>query len=235
MAEQMLRSVCDVQGNAMEARENTREKFRRKETNEQNILRIAVDGLVASLAAKIDQPINVVNEETSYQIGLSASFIRTYYLATDILLNGDIVEALVLLRKQVESLARILELEDNPAQKLFKKTPNVKHVLTNGTGRIYSALSEVAHFSTPNAAELLGVNQDGDRCGPNLVPQFHESQFVYMEFSHFTGIRFSQWLFGKLSYWYPGIDLEMEAHIAAHAISSALIAGVLDTSEEPNT
>lgn len=235
MADQMLRSACDLQGNALVARERTREVFRQKETNEQNILRIAVDGLVASLAAKIDRPVSNVTEEASYQIGLSASFVRTYYVVTDMLLNGDVVEAVVLLRKQVESLARILELEDSPAQDLLNKTPNIKHVFTNGTGRIYGTLPEVAHFATPDAAELLGVNRDGERNGPNLVPQFNDSQFAYMELSHFTGIRFSHWLLGKLPSWYPGIDLEMEVRIAAHAISSALVAGVLKTIEDPRT
>jgi hypothetical protein len=112
IAEDLLRSACDFQSRSQQARELCREIFRRNESNEQNNLRIDVDGMVAILAEKISEPISKITEESSYQIGLSASFIRSYYLVTDHLMNGDLIEGLVLLRKQIEILARLLELEE---------------------------------------------------------------------------------------------------------------------------
>ena len=136
ISEKLLGSACDFQGKSLQAREACRERFRREETNEQNILRIGVDGMIATLSEKIATPIAEVTEESSYQIGLSASFIRSYYLVTDLFMNGDLIEGLVLLRKQIEVLARITELEENTVAKLRGKTPNIKHILKNGTGRI---------------------------------------------------------------------------------------------------
>lgn len=233
-AKHMLQSACDLQGQAIQAREQVRGRYRVRESNEQNVLRIAADGLVGAVARRLDQPINDVNAESSYQIGLSASFIRTYFLVTDLLLNGDLIEGLVLLRKQIEVLARILELEKSAVEELRGKTPNVKHLLTNGTGRIYGRLSEVAHFSTPECTELMGVNVDGSRKGPSLVPQFQEAQFEQMALLHFTGIRFSQWMLRKLVAWYPTADFKLEREIALQAITAAINAGVLAKQELPN-
>lgn len=234
ITEHALRSACDLQGLSLKSREAARNCYRKIESNEQNVLRITVDGLVAAIGFRLNEPIAGLSEEASYQIGLSASFIRTYFLVTDMLLNGDLVEALVLLRKQIEVLARILELEEKNIKELRGKTPNVRNILTNGTGRIYGHLSEVAHFSTPESTELLGVNIDGERCGPSLHPQFQEAQLGYMEMSQFTGIRFAQWMLKKLTSWYPEADFDLEHHIAFLAIESAVNAGVLVVPETPN-
>jgi hypothetical protein len=233
ISEKLLESACEFQGASTEAREKCREKFRREESNEQNILRIGVDGMVATLSEKIGTPIASVTEESSYQIGLSASFIRSYYLVTDLFMNGDLIEGLVLLRKQIEVLARIIELETTSVAKLRGKTPNIKHILTNGTGRIYGQLSEVAHFSTPESAEIMGVNVEGVRCGPSLNPQFNENAYGYMDLSHFTGVKFAQWMLAKLKEWYPGTDLGFEHDLAIVVIKNAFDAEVLEAIEEP--
>ena len=234
ISEKLLHSACEFQGISQQARMACREQFRRVETSEQNVLRIGVDGMVATLSERISEPIDNVTEESSYQVGLSASFIRSYYIVTELLMNGDLIEGLVLLRKQVEILARILELEERSVALLRGKTPNIKYILTNGTGRVYGHLSEVAHFSTPECAEIMGVNTDGVRFGPSLTPQFHNPAFGYMELSHFTGVRFSQWMLSKLKVWYPKIDLSFEHGLAFLVISNAFDAGVLERKEEPN-
>lgn len=78
ISEKLLNSACKFQGASLEARENCRERFSREESNEQNILRIGVDGMVAMLSEKVGTPIAEVTEESSYQIGLSASFIPRF-------------------------------------------------------------------------------------------------------------------------------------------------------------
>lgn len=233
-AKHMLQAACELQGCAFQARQHVRDEYRKRVSNEQNVLRITVDGFVSSVTRRLDQSINNLNAESSYQIGLSASFMRTYFLVTDMLLNGDLIEGLVLLRKQIEVLARVLELDQNSVEKLRGNTPNVKHLLTNGTGRVYGKLSEVAHLTTPECTELLGVNVDGIRQGPNLVPQFQQVQFEQMDLSHFTGIRFFQWMLGKLASWYPNSNFELEHCIALQAITAAINAGVLEAPERPN-
>ena len=234
ISETLLGSACEFQGSSMQARESCRKRYRRGESKEQNTLRICVDGMVATLSENIATPIAEITEESSYQIGLSASFIRSYFLVTDLLMNGDLIEGLVLLRKQIEVLARIIEIESSQVADLRGKTPNIKHILTNGTGRIYGKLSEIAHFSTPESAEIMGININGVRCGPSQTPQFSDAAFGYMDLSHFTGVRFSQWMLGKLTVWYPDMNLNFEHDLAFVVIKNAFDAGVLSMTEEPN-
>jgi hypothetical protein len=42
---------------------------------------------------------------------LVTSYVRTHFIVTDLILNGDLVEAVTLIRKQLESVARLNELE----------------------------------------------------------------------------------------------------------------------------
>ena len=167
-AEKLLRAAVDFAALSASARETCRETYRRNERETDNTLRILVDGQVASLGLAMSQKIAAVSESTSYQIGVSASFIRTHFVLGDHILNGDLVEALTLIRKQLESVARLHELDSTPLQKLAGKVPNIKSVLARQAARVYGDLSEVAHFSTSRVSALLHVLQDGDRIGPGL-------------------------------------------------------------------
>ena len=230
----LLTSACDLQGEIRQARTNCRETHRKLESNDQNILRIAVDGLLAVLARRMFTKIETVTAEISYQIGLSASFIRTHYLCTDLLLEGEQIEAVVLLRKNLEVLARLIELNDEPLDNLLKKTPNVKHVLVNGTGKIYGHLSEVAHFSTPSATDLLYVTTIDERRGPSLVPVYQNSIAEYIDLSHFLALRFAQWKLQRFAVWHVGADFSAEHEAAFRAIAHAVKVGVLLLPEGPN-
>jgi hypothetical protein len=59
------------------------------------------------LAEDVRRKVEAVTPAISYQIGVSASYIRTHYLVGDLILAGDLVEAIVLIRKQLESPARL--------------------------------------------------------------------------------------------------------------------------------
>ncbi len=139
----------------MAARDKCREDFRDAEREEDNTLRIMVDGLVASLQDKLSQPIEKVDSGISCQIGLVTSYVRTHFIVTDLILNGDLVEAVTLIRKQLESVARLNELDQRPLHKLEGKTPNIRMFFEHGGGEMYGHLSEVAHFSKPRVSELM--------------------------------------------------------------------------------
>ncbi len=110
-----MQVACDFQGHAMQARERCREDFRRAEREEDNNLRICVDGQIAALEGKLSRPMTKVDAAISYQIGVSASFVRTHFIVTDLILNGDLVEAVTLIRKQLESLARAARIGQQAA------------------------------------------------------------------------------------------------------------------------
>jgi hypothetical protein len=120
-AERLLSAACDFQGLSMKAREKCRETFRRAESNEHNILRILIDGQIGPFAEDVRRKVEAVTPAVSYQIGVSASFIRTHFLVGDLILNSDLVEAIVLIRKQLESLAKLRQLDSKPFQKLSGK------------------------------------------------------------------------------------------------------------------
>lgn len=82
----------------MQARESARIEYRKAEPEKENSLRIIIDGLTAKLAENMAHKIENTNEKISYQVALATSFIRTYFLISDLTLNGDLLEATVLLR-----------------------------------------------------------------------------------------------------------------------------------------
>lgn len=230
--EMLLGATCALQGDALAAREIAREIFRSKESNEENILRILVDGLIANLATSLGEMITAADEKTSYQIGLSSSFVRTHYLVMDCVLNGDLVEAVVLSRKQLESLARLHEIDAKPLNQLFKKTPNISNVLRGESGRMYGHMSEVAHFSTPRVAELLHIVEDGRMVGPSLQPRYTEQSHACSDMEYFVAIYFAGWFVEKLTEWYPSNDYSSDKILLGEAILVALDCGVLRAPED---
>jgi hypothetical protein len=226
-AETLLIAACEFQGRSNESREICRDQYIKNEKTEESSLRIIIDGQIGLLTNKIQQKIENATLETSYQIGLSSSFIRTHFLATDAFMNGDLVESIVLIRKQLESLARLHELDCKPLQKLVGKVPNIKNVLKGESARMYGSLSEVAHFSSPRVAELLHVVESGDLIGPSLIPIFNERCFACLDMNCFISLYFLFWLVEKLPVWYPGYDNSKELRLATAGIELALNTGVI--------
>lgn len=140
--EELMKNACEYQGKCLEAREKTRQYYKTQEKEGENTLRIFIDGLMAKIAQEqASNKINNTTEKTSYQIILSTSFIRTHYLINDLFMQGDIIEALTLIRKQFETLARMHEIDSKPLLKLHKKTPNVCNIFKKAGKVIYPRLS----------------------------------------------------------------------------------------------
>jgi len=227
IADMLLRATCEFQGESMRFRELTRDEYRKAESNEENILRIRVDGLIAHLAAFLTSKIESTDDKISYQVGLASSFVRTHFLAMGCVLDGDLIEAVVLTRKQLESLARLHEIDSKPLNRLFKKTPNISNVLQGESGRLYGELSEVAHFSTPRVTELLHVVERGGLVGPSLHPRYNKKSHACSDMEYFVAIYFCGWFVEKIDEWYPDSELTEERVILSEAILLALDCGVL--------
>jgi len=205
-AGRLLNGACGFQADRIQARERCREDFRRAEREDGNTLSILIDGQLAAIDTKMVRPISKVDPAVSYQIGLVTSYIRTHFVVTDLILNGDLIEAATLVRKQLESIARLHELDHKPIEKLHGRTPNVGQFFRHGGGEMYGTLSEVAHFSKPRVSEFMRVIQDGERIGPSLHPVFAELSFACLDMHHFVSIYFLGWITEKLSEWYPELD-----------------------------
>lgn len=231
-AETLLKSAVAFQARTTKARERCREEYRKVEKEMENTLRITIDGLLSCLAEKITKKIENVTPEISYQLGVSASFIRSHFLIFDFVLEGCLLEATVLIRNQLESLARLIELDSKPLQKLEGKVPNIQNVLKGPAGKMYGHLSEVAHFSKPRVCELLHVFDDGDRVGPSLFPVYNERNFACFDMNCFVDVYFLAWLVDKLPTWYPEYDNSKEKELLYHSIDLALKCGVIQIPEE---
>jgi hypothetical protein len=223
----LLPAACEFQGESMRAREIAREEYRKVETNEENILRISIDGLLAQLARNMANKIENTDDKTSYQISLVTSYIRSHYLINDMILDGDIIEATTLIRKQLESLTRIHELDKNPLAKLLKKTPNVINCFKSVGKKIYPHLSEIAHFATPRVGELLHVVEDGDLVGPSLHPRYTKFAHGSFDLLALVSIYFLFWLIEKQKSWFPKIDSTSNMAVLNTTFQTALNSGVI--------
>jgi len=233
--ESLLDAACNFQGNSEEEREKTRDKFRRIETEEENVLRISIDGLVAQLAANMTNKVNETNEKTSYHILLVTSYIRSHYIINELILDGDIIEATTLLRKQLESLTRMNELDKKPLDKLHKlynKTPNVNNIFRKGAFKdIYAHLSEIAHLATPRAGKVLHIIKSEDLVGVSLYPRYTKLSHGCFDLQMFISLHFLFWLFDKQKSWYPNINTKKYEDILYGSLKIALDIGVIIKSE----
>ena len=211
----LMKAACDFQAQSYKAREVCRDHYRKEEKNEDNIIRILIDGQIAYLATKTTEKIEQTSPEISYQLVASASYVRTHFVITDMILNGDLVEAATLIRKQLEAVSRLVEIDTIPLDKLLGKTPNIGTVLKQGTGRIYGVLSEVAHSATPDIAEYLHVVQSGDQIGPSLMPRFTDKSRLCSDINSFLALFFLAWLVQKLPIWYPAYDITNDMTVLA--------------------
>jgi hypothetical protein len=112
--EELLSLACKFQADSEKARGQTRESYRKNEPEKHNSFRIILDGLIARTSKQLLNKLDNSNEKISYQISLTTSFIRTHFLINDLILNGDLIEAFILIRKQFESLTRLHEIDDKP-------------------------------------------------------------------------------------------------------------------------
>lgn len=133
-------------------------------------------------------------EYSSYASGLIASFVRTFYIVKEHIHYAELIEAVTLLRKQLEALSRLNELlKVESIERILKKTPNVKNLSTSIL-RMYGTFSEVAHSSVSIHFELLGISEKGNNSGYSLFPHYSENVNVAYQHLIFTFLEFFLWM-----------------------------------------
>lgn len=228
----LLSAACNYQARCLEQRDLCNSKYRAVETNEENILRFWIDGLIATLALLMADKIVKVTPADSYQIAVSASYVRTHFIVNDFIMQGDLVEAMTLLRKQLESLARLHELDSKPLNKIVGKVPNIQNVLKGGAGRIYGDLSAIAHFAKPEVGELLHVFEKDELVGPSILPVYSDRSHACFDLQSFVSIYFLAWFIEKLHTWYPQYDHTKDKECLACIILTAKDVGVIRFDEK---
>lgn len=117
------------------------------------------------------------DDKDKHYLPLVVTFIRLHYSIVDFLLCCDVIEASVLLRKQVEIIARYHEVE-NGCDIKEKSRPDVSEIPNESIRRINGKLSSIAHFSKRENYYLLGYeNIDEDPNAPTVIstlPEYNE-------------------------------------------------------------
>lgn len=124
--------------------------------------------------------INENSQETSYQFALIASYLRTHCVISRQIERGNHIEAMILIRKQIELLARFRELDSKKFYELEGKTPSISVLNIDQVGRVYGYLSEVAHFSKIYVAEHMGTSSASGAASERSIHVFS----TYQESSH---------------------------------------------------
>lgn len=139
--------------------------------------------LIEAIRKTIPRAVLAIESDCSiseYTQGLLASFVRTHFVAIELIQNSELEEAVTLGRKQLELLARLWELEEIPIDKLIKKTPKVSRLKTK-LNEQYGSYSEAAHSSTYAAKSLLGFYKDHKRANHVLFPEFTTNTEIIFE------------------------------------------------------
>ncbi|AJY49158.1 hypothetical protein [Halomonas sp. KO116] len=134
-----------------------------------------------------------------YCADLMVSFCRSHFIASDLVLGGDLVDGAVIIRKQMELLARLNELKSGAdIERLIRKTPNIKH-LKSGLKRLYSEYSEVAHSASPKVMELLGRRDYESGVYTLVYPDFQENAYVSLQHLILSAFEYYVWAANFLS------------------------------------
>lgn len=128
-----------------------------------------------------------------YVTDLIVSFCRSHFIAMDQILGGELIEAAVIIRKQVELLSRLNELmNDIEIANLEKRTPNLKHLKTD-LKKLYNDYSEVAHSSAQKPLQLLGrIKKDINTYTP-VYPEFQENSYITLQHLSMTVFEYYVW------------------------------------------
>jgi hypothetical protein len=170
--------------------------------------------------------VGVKNAE--YTVGLSASFLRTQLTIVDLAEQSEVQDGATLLRKNLETVARILELEKaTDPTTLFQRPPNVG-VLRGNAKMLYGGYSEIAHSAHPRTSQLLGGPEDGRIGLVSLHPKYTEHTLVLITNAFAVFGEFYVWadeMFPKVVSEYPKgeIDRLMGIAMQAYGATSAHI------------
>lgn len=164
-----------------------------KFNDEANLLVASINELVASLTLFVSGKSFREIDNGLYLADLIVSFCRSHFIASDLLLGGELVEGAVIVRKQIELLARLNEITSGlDIDRLIRRTPNIKHLKT-GLNRLYSEYSEISHSASPKVMELLGRKDYDNGVFTPLYPEFQENSYVSMQHLVISALEYYVW------------------------------------------
>ncbi|MBG6188472.1 hypothetical protein [Flavobacterium sp. CAN_S2] len=191
---EIVDAVLKFEERSSETRKIVNAKFLENEIELHYIFRKSLDGFLILVMENLFGKYDDASEKFLYQLNLTISYIRTHFVINNLILDGDLIEAYTLIRKQFEKYTRINELDNKPIEKLRGKTPNLINLFGEAGKEIYPELSEVAHFGHPRVSEFLSVETKDGKKGPSMFPTYKESAIICYDRSAYVALYFSAWL-----------------------------------------
>lgn len=99
-------------------------------------------------------------EKVQYKLLLIISFMRTHYVINELITYSEIIEASTLMRKQLELIARLKEIDVSELERLDKKVSQMKHI--QWMKEYYGIWSQVAHNASFDSLDMLGFNMEDE-------------------------------------------------------------------------
>lgn len=119
--------------------------------------------------------VEVGDEKLQYKLLLTVSFMRTHVCVCEHIFNSENIEAATLMRKQLELIARLREVEVKDLETLYDKVPNV--AFGQPMNVLYGILSKIAHNTNLDSLNILGYRMDDER---------HKHVYVYPVYNENT-------------------------------------------------
>lgn len=118
--------------------------------------------------------VEVGDEALQYKILLAVSFMRTHICVCEHIFNSENIEAVILMRKQLELIARMREVEVKDLENLYEKVPNV--VFGRPMNNLYGILSKITHNTDLESLDMLGYRMDDETHKQfSLYPIYNEN------------------------------------------------------------
>lgn len=150
---------------------------------------------VAHLVYDLSGKILVKDETDDYLSYLLVTFMRGHFNVSQFTRSGELTDAGVLFRRQMEVLARLNEVRSAPdLEMLLRKTPNVGK-LRGSLRTLYGEYSAIAHGSDTKQGQLLGIpfTEGFERSYP-VFPRFSRHAYVLVGHVAFSVVELHVWL-----------------------------------------
>ncbi len=209
-----------------DAKHRARQEYLQSEETDHRDVRLRNNDLMAGLSGyPLKPPLNP-DGNTGYQLALSASFFRSYFLIDELILEGELIEAFTLIRKQLETLERIVTIEKMDFKALEGKVAKIKNI--EGMKRAYGFLSTIAHFGKFDVIQFLNPRFEEDKTSIHIFPAYQEE--AHDAWNIHTGITFGfmAWFIEKIETWYPGTNLDFEKEYMTYSARIAEKSGVFE-------
>ena len=237
LIEKLGQISIEIQTLIQQSKDKHLENYKENEGDALSSFRFLLDATMSYVSLQFREKIENITEKQSYQLTISLSVIQSHFIINDLILGGNIIEASTLTRKQLENLTRLHELEKTPLAKLLKKTPNVYNTFRKFAKKIYTDLSEVAHFGTPRVSALMGHSESSDgRVGPPLFPEYSQQSIETYKNHAAISTLFIDWIiiFAEKMYSEKHIYKEINDLLVSNLFFQAFASGVLIIKEDDN-